>query len=232
MTFRNVSDLVKARVDVAPNKQFLLSEADGRSFTYVEFMAAIDRAAALLSEEGIGKGNVVSLLLPNSVEYVIAYFACWRLGALAGPVNSLLKSQEMSYVISNSEAKALLVHSQFLPLIETIRSQLPDLKSVIVFDDEREATKEFTNAAPVSTGIEQTDEAIIIYTSGTTGKPKGCLLTHGNLIANAQQISSWLGFNENDRLLTMMPLFHMNAVSVTLPLSDSKLSIELSSRSS
>lgn len=215
MTFRNVSDLVKARVDAAPNKQFLLSEADGRLFTYVEFMAAIDRAAAMLTEAGIGKGNVVSLLLPNSVEYVIAYFACWRLGALAGPVNSLLKSQEMSYVISNSEAKALLVHSQFLPLIETIRSQLPDLKSVIVFDDEREATKEFTNAAPVSTGIEQTDEAIIIYTSGTTGKPKGCLLTHGNLIANAQQISSWLGFNENDRLLTMMPLFHMNAVSVT-----------------
>lgn len=215
MTFRNVSDLVKARVDAAPNKQFLLSEADGRLFTYVEFMAAIDRAAAMLTEAGIGKGNVVSLLLPNSVEYVIAYFACWRLGALAGPVNSLLKSQEMSYVISNSEAKALLVHSQFLPSIEMIRSQLPDLKSVIVFDDEREATKEFTNAAPVSTGIEQTDEAIIIYTSGTTGKPKGCLLTHGNLIANAQQISSWLGFNENDRLLTMMPLFHMNAVSVT-----------------
>ena len=215
MTFRNVSDLVKARVDAAPNKQFLFSEADGRSFTYIEFMAAIDRAAAMLTAAGIGKGNVVSLLLPNSVEYVIAYFACWRLGALAGPVNSLLKSQEMSYVISNSEAKALLVHSKFLPLIKTIRSQLPDLKSVIVFDDEREATKEFTNAASVSTEIEQTDEAIIIYTSGTTGKPKGCLLTHGNLIANAQQISSWLGFTENDRLLTMMPLFHMNAVSVT-----------------
>jgi len=58
-------------------------------------------------------------------------------------------------------------------------------------------------------------EAIIIYTSGTTGKPKGCLLTHGNLIANAKQISSWLGFTKDDRLLTIMPLFHMNAVSVT-----------------
>src|SRR6185369_13122943 len=58
-------------------------------------------------------------------------------------------------------------------------------------------------------------EAIIIYTSGTTGKPKGCLLTHGNLIANARQISEWLQFTEADRLLTIMPLFHMNAVSVT-----------------
>ena len=59
------------------------------------------------------------------------------------------------------------------------------------------------------------DDAIIIYTSGTTGKPKGCLLTHGNVIANARQISEWLDFTAQDRLLTIMPLFHMNAVSVT-----------------
>src|SRR5205814_696921 len=55
----------------------------------------------------------------------------------------------------------------------------------------------------------------IIYTSGTTGKPKGCLLRHGNLIANARQIAEWMGFGPDDRLLTIMPLFHMNAVSVT-----------------
>src|SRR4029077_14300920 len=58
-------------------------------------------------------------------------------------------------------------------------------------------------------------DAIIIYTSGTTGKPKGCLLTHRNIIANERQISQWLQFTDNDRLLTIMPLFHMNAVSVT-----------------
>src|SRR5207247_4912079 len=63
--------------------------------------------------------------------------------------------------------------------------------------------------------IGRDDDAIIIYTSGTTGKPKGCLLTHGNVVANARQISRWLGFTEQDRLLTIMPLFHMNAVSVT-----------------
>ena len=83
-----------------------------------------------------------------------------------------------------------------------------------MFDDEAEATRDFSEK-PEKIEIEKSDEAIIIYTSGTTGKPKGCLLTHENLLANARQITEWLGFGKNDRLLTIMPLFHMNAVSVT-----------------
>jgi long-chain acyl-CoA synthetase len=127
----------------------------------------------------------------------------------------LLKSQEIAYVISNSEAKALLVNSEFLPIVDPLREQLPSLTSVITFDDEGEATKDADRNALTVVETSQGDEAIIIYTSGTTGKPKGCLLTHGNVIANAQQIAGWLGFGASDRLLTMMPLFHMNAVSVT-----------------
>ena len=84
----------------------------------------------MLAANGVRKGDVVSLLLPNSVEYVIAYFACWQLGALAGPINSLLKSQEIAYVISNSEAKALLVNSEFLPVIESIQNDLPTSHSL------------------------------------------------------------------------------------------------------
>lgn len=213
--YKNVPALVEARVNANPNKPFLFSEADERSYTYSEFSAAVERTAGMLTAAGVVKGDVVSLLMPNSVEYVIAYFACWKLGAIAGPVNSLLKSQEMSYVISNSEAKALLVHSQFLPAVEGIRSALPTLESVMVFDDEGEATREFIGVSVPQVCIDAADEAIIIYTSGTTGKPKGCLLTHENLTANARQVTSWLGFTERDRLLTVMPLFHMNAVSVT-----------------
>ncbi|MGH9880384.1 MAG: class I adenylate-forming enzyme family protein [Pyrinomonadaceae bacterium] len=212
----SIPELLQRRVSETPDSEFLISEADGRRFTYAEFAAATERVARLLSAAGIRKGDVVSLLMRNSAEYVIAYFACWTLGALAGPINSLLKAQEIAYVISNSEAKALLVHSQFFPTIDCIRDQLPNLKSVIRLDDEGEATSEFQDAATItSPEIDSGDEAIIIYTSGTTGKPKGCLLTHGNVMANARQISEWLDFTEQDRLLTIMPLFHMNAVSVT-----------------
>jgi len=223
---QNIYDLLQLRVTAAADKQFLFSEPDGRVFTYSKFMAAIDRAAAMLSSHGIGKGDVVSLLMPNSVEYIIGYFACWKLGAIAGPVNSLLKEHEIEFVMNNSEAKAALVALEFWDRIENIAEALPHLQAVIAFDDEAEATDpkwqkyrpdraQPETEAMVDDMIRSDDDAIIIYTSGTTGKPKGCLLTHGNIIANARQITAWLRFTEADRLLTIMPLFHMNAVSVT-----------------
>ena len=210
-----IPELLKQRVSAAPDKPFLFSEADKRQFTYKEFEAAVTRTANMLAANGVQKGDVVSLLLPNSVEYVIAYFACWQRGALAGPINSLLKSQEIAYVIANSEAKALLVNSEFVPVVESVQKDLPTLQAIIRFDDESEATRGYSSDTEAATEVDLDQEAIIIYTSGTTGKPKGCLLTHGNVIANARQITSWLGFTEKDRLLTIMPLFHMNAVSVT-----------------
>lgn len=218
----NLPELLVQRVSAAPEKSWLFSEVDGRVFSYEEFAQVVDRSARLLAARGVGKGDVVGLLMPNGAEYIIAYFACWKLGAIAGPINSLLKAQEIAFVLSDSEARALLVHSDFMPTIETVRSEVPTLRAVIQFDDEAIATKGFKDDSgaitPInssSLGLDVDTEAIIIYTSGTTGKPKGCLLTHGNLIANARQISEWLGFTKTDRLLTIMPLFHMNAVSVT-----------------
>lgn len=213
----NLRELLEQRALQSPDKIFLFSEADKRRWTYAEFDEAVNRTAALLASHGIVKGDAVSLLLPNSAEYVMAYFACFKLGALANPVNSLLKPQEIAYVVNDSEAKALLVHTDFQAQIDSVRGELSKLHSIVSFDDERKATKEFVNAGDVLPQVDpgKDDEAIIIYTSGTTGKPKGCLLTHGNLLANARQIATWMKFTEADRLLTLMPLFHMNAVSVT-----------------
>jgi long-chain acyl-CoA synthetase len=222
----NLRELLDQRAQATPDKPFLFSEADGRRYTYAEFNAAVDAAAHLLASCSIKKGDVVTLLMPNSVEYIIGYFACWKLGAIAGPINSLLKPQEMAYVVANSKAKALIYHSQFVSqmreldrLAAAIDEDVLD-NAVLGFDNEALATGPYAewvedSLEARSVPLSKDDDAIIIYTSGTTGKPKGCLLTHGNLIANARQITEWLGFTPEDRLLTMMPLFHMNAVSVT-----------------
>src|SRR5438552_14309750 len=97
---KNIPVLLADRAGRSPDKVFLFSEPDGRQFTYSDFEAAVDRTATMLAAHGIAKGDVVSLLMPNSVEYIIGYFACWQLGALAGPVNSLLKEHEIEFVMN------------------------------------------------------------------------------------------------------------------------------------
>ncbi|HEX8422366.1 MAG TPA: long-chain-fatty-acid--CoA ligase [Pyrinomonadaceae bacterium] len=221
--YANMRELLEERAAETPATIFLHDAHDGRSWTYAEFDAAVNRTADMLAALGVGRGDVVSLLLPNSAEYVISYFACFKTGALAGPVNSLLKAEEAAYVVGTSRAKVLLYHSQFGETVAEVRKAVPSLAAAIEFDDEITANSNFTGAnladPPAASWRElalgRDDEAIIIYTSGTTGKPKGCLLTHGNLLANARQIVDWMKFTPADRLLSVMPLFHMNAVMVT-----------------
>jgi long-chain acyl-CoA synthetase len=210
MRLASLRELLENRTTEYSDKTFLFSEVDNREWTYAEFNRAVNKTANLLKTNGIRKGDVVSLLLPNSAEYVIAYFACWKIGAIAGPVNSLLKAEEIAWVVSNSEAKLMLVGSDWTASIPAFMNA----EQAIFFDNEATSTAEF-NDDLVPADISLDDEAIIIYTSGTTGRPKGCLLTHGNLFANARQIAEWMGFGPGDRLLSVMPLFHMNAVSVT-----------------
>jgi len=215
MSFQSVRDILEQRVAETPGKDFLFSELDGRSWTYAEFDQEVNRTANMLIKNEIRKGDVVTLLLPNSAEYVIAYFACWKIGALAGPVNSLLKPEEIEWIVGNSEAKLMIAGSEFIQDLQTPEDNKgPKLPAYVNFDNVDSATSDFSDQL-TDTALDSHNEAIIIYTSGTTGKPKGCLLTHENLIANAQQISEWMGFGPTDRLLTIMPLFHMNAVSVT-----------------
>ncbi len=205
----NIPTLLEERVSKHGDKAFLFSEVDGRKFTYSEFDKAVNRTANLLVSRGIEKGDVVSLLMPNSAEYIIAYFACWKIGAIAGPINSLLKPEEIEWVIGNSESSLLITGTTFGETIADI------IRPETIFFDDVHTISEISSKDHSLVELGPDDEAIIIYTSGTTGKPKGCLLTHGNLIANAKQIAEWLGFGPDDRLLTVMPLFHMNAVSVT-----------------
>lgn len=205
----NIRNLLQTRVLEHGDKIFLISEVDGREFSYEAFSELVARTARLLISRDIKKGDVVSLLLPNSAEYIVAYFACWSIGAIAGPINSLLKPEEIEWTLENSESKLLLIGSEFLPKLEGRNAP-----EQIVFDDADGVTSDLVGEMP-DTHIASGDDAVIIYTSGTTGKPKGCLLTHENLIANARQIVEWLGFGPDDRLLSVMPLFHMNAVSVT-----------------
>jgi long-chain acyl-CoA synthetase len=236
----NIGELLEAQVERLPDKEFLFIEASGRVFTYREFDEEVNRAARLLGSLNVTKGERVSLLLTNRAEYLIFYFACFKIGAWAGPINALLKPQEIQFVIADSEAGTVVTQSDLYPALAEARAHVASLRNVIVveesglwsvtgtrhsaesdmstIDNSQEAAE---NNCPSNddrlpaTKLSGEDEAVIIYTSGTTGKPKGVLLSHGNLLSNARQIAEWLGLNEEDRSLMIMPLFHVNALMTT-----------------
>jgi len=234
-----VRRLLEGQVAKTPDKVFLLLESGEREFTYREFDEEVNRAANALVELGVSKGDRVSLLLSNRAEYLTFYFACFKLGAWAGPVNSLLKSQEIEFIVTNSESKVVVTESSLYPRIDQARLRINSIENVLVIDDpggewsvvsaqldagnkprqpkDRSSYNDSdrqlaTDHWPLTT---PQDEAVIIYTSGTTGKPKGVLLTHGNLLCNAKQIAEWLRLTEEDRSLMIMPLFHVNALMTT-----------------
>ncbi|HKQ08056.1 MAG TPA: long-chain-fatty-acid--CoA ligase [Blastocatellia bacterium] len=233
-TYANLRELLEHRVEHYQDKPFLFVESDGRMFTYREFDREVNRLAALLTALGARKGDRVSLYLTNSAEYFIAYFACFKIGAWAGPVNALLKPQEIEFIISNSEASIVLTQPDLYDNLAAVRDCLPLVRHVAVASgqwsvvSEGESQSDSPSARFDSGGtppaderatgngqLTEEDEAIIIYTSGTTGKPKGVLLTHGNLLTNAREIAEWLQLTEADRSLMIMPLFHVNALMTT-----------------
>jgi long-chain acyl-CoA synthetase len=248
--FENIKQLLESRVEEFADKDFLFSQSDGRVFTYRTFDEAVNRAADLLVSLGVQKGERVSLLLTNSAEYLIAYFACFKLGAWAGPVNAMLKAQELEFIIANSAASIVITQENLYPKIEEVRANIPSLRHIVVVGSQwsvvgnqksevRSQKSEVNNQAieigepnrasstgdclpttghrllPTAYCLLPTDEALIIYTSGTTGKPKGVLLTHGNLLTNAREIADWLQLTADDRSLMIMPLFHVNALMTT-----------------
>ena len=220
----NIRELLEAHVERSPDKEFLFIESDGRVFTYRQFNDQVNRAVGTLSSLGVKKGDRVSLLLTNRAEYLIFYFACFKIGAWAGPVNALLKPMEVAFIIADSEAGTVITQPDLLPHLDEARERVKSLQNVIVVADDDSWSIEPPGGSGSTVQdsrwnpdpeVHDTDNAVIIYTSGTTGKPKGVLLTHGNLLSNARQIAEWLQLTETDRALMIMPLFHVNALMAT-----------------
>jgi long-chain acyl-CoA synthetase len=217
MELQNIGELLESRVERAPDKEFLFLESDNRVLTCREFEREVNRAAELLASLSVAKGDRVSLYLTNSAEYLIFYFACFKLGAWAGPVNAHLKPQEIEFIVANSEAWTIVTQPDLYP---NLSETLVQVRNVIIIEDGGQWSV-VSRHLPVegereqAAGVSRDDEAVIIYTSGTTGKPKGVLLTHGNLLVNAQEIAEWLRLTEADRSLMIMPLFHVNALMTT-----------------
>ena len=216
---------------VATNKELagkaaLIDGSTGAETTYGELVGQINALAGALAQRGFGSGDVAAILCPNLPSFVSVFHGILRAGGTATTINSLYTAGEIAGQLADSKASYLFTISPFLPQADEAAATVGlDPSNVVVIDGSTEVCPERTSmrellsagaAAPEPTIDSATHLAVLPYSSGTTGKAKGVMLTHRNLIANVAQTGPLLTLSDEDRLLAVLPFFHIYGMSVLM----------------
>lgn len=223
----SVYDYLFGDLDEADADRIALFDAKtGTETSYRDMITKIDAFAGALAERGIGVGDVVALLAPNSSAFAIAFHGILRSGATATTVNALFTSKDIAKQLTDSQAKMLVTVSVLLPqAAEAAAAVGLDDAALAVLDGPGVEADGHPNAddllgpalpAPEVTFDPAEHLAVLPYSSGTTGNPKGVMLTHRNLTANVAQIRPLQGMQSDDRILAVLPFFHIYGMTVLL----------------
>jgi len=212
--FESLPELLATRAGEIGGERFV-RDAE-REWSYGEFHARVIEVAAGLRELGVGQGDVVGVVLPNSPHYLEVWWAILWLGGIFNPVNPALTASEAVGILTDSEAVVAVCTPEAAAGLEANRDRLPKLREIV-------AAAGSDPAAPLRghgsvgdhAGVGPGDLCSFVYTSGTTGRPKGAMLGHGNFLANAWQLGEPLPISRGDTLGMVLPLFHVNAQLVT-----------------
>src|SRR5450631_488456 len=185
-------------------------------FTYAEFLDRCDRWSGALQKLGVGKGDRVAVISPNTHAMLESFYGIPQLGAIIVPLNYRLTPADFHYLIEHSGATVLGVHSDYLDAIDGIRARLPDVKHFIAFEGARTGWLDYESllaASPArftNSPVIETDVIAINYTSGTTSRPKGVMITHRNAWMNSVGTLVHQPMTCADRYLWTLPMFHAN----------------------
>ncbi len=211
---------------------------DGTRFNWKEFNNLTNNLAIEFYNNGIRKGMKVGILLPNSLKCVFAQYGLIKLGAICIPLSTRYRRFELTYMLKHSDATYVMtidnfLGTDFIKLLNEISPNLPNLRGLILTGGyvpegaisldsliDKASLKESSDAQRKLKQIEtprENDTAIIMYTSGSTGNPKGAVLSHRNLIWDAERVVDRLSVTHEDVFIVMLPLSHGFASFVLLP---------------
>jgi long-chain acyl-CoA synthetase len=236
--FSDMLTLFRAALSRAPQVE-AIRYFDG-VLTLAQLDAASDALAVALGEAGFAPGDRMAVYTQNDPAFVVGLLGVWKAGGIAVAINPMNKARELTYLLADSGASALLCLAD---LYETVARQViaggegVAVRTVItgsaldwqtrndarVFDDARRTRPEgtldlldlidrYSGRAPEAPAPGPDDVAILTYTSGTTGVPKGAMNTHANLAFNSQTYRDWMGLTEADSVLGVAPLFHITGL--------------------
>jgi long-chain acyl-CoA synthetase len=186
--------------------------------TYTQVRSEADAIAHQLRQTpGVKPGERIAIWLKNCPEYVGVLFGILEAGAVAVPINNFLKPNEVRFILQDSGARLLITEESMREGSSALQRDVPDLRVIEL--ESLESSGAPLNDPPGRSRV-QTDLAVIIYTSGTTGRPKGAMLSHGNLLHNVESCRKVLQAVSFDRFAVLLPMFHsfMLTVGILLPI--------------
>ena len=215
--------LLKDALAATPDKPALVFEETSTS--YRALADAVERSARGLLSLGVSPGDRVAIFMRNRSEFVELYLACFRIGAIAVPLNHRFQTDEVVFAVDHCAAKVLIVDGPLLPVVQNVQEAVPSLAGVYVYGDVPQGATnmwaDVVNAASGSIDWPSVDEdapAMILYTSGSTGKPKGVTHTHRSIFAVASSHAVTQELTADEVALAATAICHAGAaVGVVFP---------------
>lgn len=211
MNQHNLYSLIASRIEV--DRPFILSANGICQHSYGELDGKTAQIAHYFSTLGLIKGDRVMVQVEKSAQAIFVYLACLRAGLVYLPLNTAYKKHELQHFIGNAEPKVIICAPGAVDLFNTLTKA-----TILTLDENGEGfVAELQENADFQTvHCSENDVAAILYTSGTTGKPKGAMITHGNLASNGLALSSAWDWRDNDVLLHALPIFHIHGLFIAL----------------
>ncbi len=212
----NTGDFLNIATAICPDRDAIVFE--GKRWTYSQISERVNRLANALIVSGVNKGDRIAMLQVNCPEIVESYFATVKMGGIFVPLNFRAKTDELSYMLGNAEAKVLFVGKRYLDMARDMLSSLPTIKKCICLDG-KEADMPFYNdlineASPdeVFSDVGDEDFTILMYTAGTTGRPKGVPLRHDAFVSYVLGNVEPASPDVEERNLLTVPLYHVAGI--------------------
>ncbi len=219
---RTVAGLVDACAAARGASTYLVAVESGRTLDFAGLQASCRRIGALLDRHGIARGERVAVVMPNGITTVRLLLGAMYSGRAVVPVNLLSQREQMRYVLGHSGCRIVFASPEWSALVRELLADASPAATVIEVEPDGDAVPGETEGDAAAT-LRDADDAVapdtlalLMYTSGTTGKPKGVMITHANLAANAHAISREHQLGPDDRVAAVLPLYHINAFAVTM----------------
>jgi long-chain acyl-CoA synthetase len=187
--------------------------------SYQELAASSTQIEAALHLLGLQEGDTVSVIMPNGLMTLRLLLGVMYSGMMVNPVNLLSQADQMQYVLEHNDCKLIFANAEWAKKLEPILAKISRSIKVVSVEADADADGIAATQMPAvkqSANTSAATPALLMYTSGTTGQPKGVVLTHGNLLANAQAISNEHNLTAKDRVHGVLPFYHINAFTVVM----------------